>query len=65
MALDDYTWTIDRNGRCFIYWQGRLVRVLTGTRARKVIDAAAAGDEAVRLAIAKTTGNFKRGNERR
>ncbi|HYV49218.1 MAG TPA: hypothetical protein VFA20_30370 [Myxococcaceae bacterium] len=65
MALEDYSWLVDRDGRCFVRWQGRVVRVLTGAKARKVIDAIADGDEAARLAIARLTGNFKRGNERR
>jgi len=65
MALEDYSWMVDREGRCFVRWQGRVVRVLTGAKARKVIDAIAEGDEAARLAVARVTGNFKRGNERR
>jgi hypothetical protein len=65
MALEDYSWKVDGEGRCFVHFQGRLVRVLTGAKARKVIDAIAEGDEAARLAIARVTGNFKRGNERR
>ena len=65
MALGELSCTVDADGRCFIRWRGRVVRVLTGRAARKVIAAMAVGEREAQLAMAATTGNFKRGNERR
>ena len=49
-----------------IRFRGRLVRTLTGHDADAVRDALATGDpHAVQLVVARKTGNFKRGNERR
>jgi hypothetical protein len=49
-----------------IEFRGRLVRTLTGADADQVRAAREAGDEAaVQLLVARKTGNFKRGNERR
>jgi hypothetical protein len=49
-----------------ISWQGRVVKTLAGDDAarfrREVADL---DDDGVQLLLAKLTGNFKRGNERR
>jgi hypothetical protein len=52
--------------KVFVRFRGRLVRTLTGADADELRAATAAGDPAqVQLLIARKTGNFKRGNERR
>lgn len=52
--------------KVFVRFRGRLVRTLTGADAEEICAATAAGDTAqVQLLVARKTGNFKRGNERR
>ena len=52
--------------KVLIQFRGRLVRTLTGADAEEIRVAVASGDvAAVQLLVARKTGNFKRGNERR
>jgi hypothetical protein len=52
--------------KVLIRFRGRLVRTLTGQDAALVAAAVTAGDDdAIQLLVARKTGNFKRGNERR
>lgn len=55
-----------KDGKVFISWNGKQVTILKDQAARKFL-AAVAGLEgkAAQLVMAKITGNFKRGNERR
>ena len=51
--------------KALVYWQGLIVRTLTGRHADAVREAVRAGDDgALQLLLARLTGNFKRGNER-
>ena len=63
MSFFDYRATKD--GKVFISHEGRDVKTLRGGDALRFLDRVgdAGGDEA-QLAMAKATGNFKRGNER-
>ncbi len=63
MSVFDYRTTKD--GKVFISHEGRDVTTLRGGDAVRFLDRVrdAAEDEA-QLAMAKVTGNFKRGNER-
>ena len=55
-----------KDGRVLIYWQGKHVMTLKGDRARKFLaQVDGLDDRAAQLVMAKVTGNFKRGNERR
>lgn len=66
-GLEDHPFTLreGKDGRIHISWRGRPVATLKGAQAasfRKRIDGL---DEPRRqLAMAKITGNFKRGNEK-
>jgi hypothetical protein len=54
------------DGTVAIFWKNRPATVLTGKLAEHFLDAAPEADEAeLQLLMAKATGNFKRGNERR
>jgi hypothetical protein len=55
-----------KDGKVFISWNGKQVTILKDQAARKFL-AAVAGLEgkAAQLVMAKITGNFKHGNERR
>jgi len=60
----DYRVTKDR--RVFITWRGRQAAILTGARAARFIaEVDDADDDYAQLLMARNTGNFKRGNERR
>ncbi len=55
-----------KDGKVFIYWHDKHVTTLKGEAARKFLDKidALEGKEA-QLVMAKVTGHFKHGNERR
>ena len=60
----DYTATKD--GRVLITWYGKHVTTLKGEKARKFLaQVDGLDDRDAQLVMAKVTGNFKRGNERR
>jgi hypothetical protein len=65
-AAHDFGWRATRDGRVFITWRGREVKVLTGAQAgRFLARVEGATDAEAQLEMARVTGNFKRGNERR
>jgi hypothetical protein len=61
-----FAWQSTKDGRVRISWRGRVVTTLAGASAarflREVEDLDEAGEQ---LLLARVTGNFKRGNERR
>lgn len=80
MGDDDGSTPVDRRGKLadepfdvqvtrdkvLISFRGRIVRTLVGADADEIRAAVASGDAAaVQLLVARKTGNFKRGNERR
>lgn len=61
----DFGWRSTRDGRVFITWRGREVKVLTGAQAGRFLARVEGASEAeAQLEMARVTGNFKRGNER-
>ena len=55
-----------KDGRVFILWNGRQVVALAGKKAEKFMGSIGDLDaEGRQLLMARVTGNFKRGNERR
>ena len=63
MSVFDYRTTKD--GKVFISHEGRDVTTLRGGDAARFLDRVRdAGEDEAQLAMAKATGNFKRGNER-
>jgi hypothetical protein len=63
-----FTYRITEDGKVFVWWHGRSNRrevVIWGSRATKLIAALPGMDhKQEQLALARATGNFKRGNER-
>ena len=61
-----FTFSQRGDGSVAIFWKGRRVSVLTGKLAENFLAAApeCTGQE-LQLLMAKATGNFKRGNEKR
>jgi hypothetical protein len=62
----DFSYTVTKDGRVRIAFRGRHVVTVAGPRAGRLSAqlASADGEEAQQL-LARATGNFKRGNERR
>lgn len=61
-----FTFRATKDGRIFIAWRGRDAASLKGREAAKFLAAVeGAGPDAQQLLMARVTGNFKRGNERR
>ncbi|MHA1138176.1 MAG: hypothetical protein ACTSSE_16985 [Candidatus Thorarchaeota archaeon] len=74
MNSDDFSSTLDskpyswqeNKGEVRISWKGKIVTVLRKESALKFLDRiSGANEREVQLIMAKATGNFKRGNERR
>jgi len=62
---DVFSYRVTKDGKVFIYWQGKQVMILKDKQAQsfatKVADLS---HKETQLVMAKLTGNFKRGNER-
>jgi hypothetical protein len=66
---EQFSYRVAKDGRIFVYWHGANGKreiVLKGARAEKLIRELPGMDaDRQQLALARATGNFKRGNERR
>ncbi|MEZ4670881.1 MAG: hypothetical protein R3E39_23505 [Anaerolineae bacterium] len=61
-----FDFQITKDGKILIYWGGKIVTTLSGDAAQKLAPKLDTTDEsAIQLALAKATGHFKHGNERR
>ena len=57
---------ITKEGKALIYYQNKLVKTLKGKSAEKLASKLdEADDYEIQIILAKETGNFKRGNEKR
>ena len=66
LEAEPFTYQPTKDGDVRIACQGKVVTVLAGKpAARLMATLASAEPDQVQLALAKATGNFKRGNERR
>lgn len=55
-----------KDGSVRISYGGRVVTTVAGDQAKRLVQALASADgRAAQLLLAKATGNFRRGNERR
>lgn len=65
LALDPFDWQRTASGQIRVSRGGRLVAVVAGAAARR-LDRVLDGDDedAVQHALARATGNYRRGNER-
>ncbi len=66
--LDDeiFSYQATKDGAIFLFWQGRHVKTLRGKTATSFLTKIAGADHTTaQLIMAKATGNFKRGNERK
>lgn len=61
----DFNYRAHKDGTVRIAWHGRVVTTLAGKEAARFLARVKGADPAAaRMAMAKATGNFKRGNER-
>jgi hypothetical protein len=66
LSADPFDYRVTKNGQVFISRGGRQVGTVSGERAARLIKELARGTERDRqLVLAKASGNYKRGNERR
>ena len=62
----EFSYRSSKDGKVFISWYGAPIMTLKGTRAGKLLARLTNADPgAQQLALAKVTGHFKHGNERR
>lgn len=62
---EPFAYTVRKDGTVAVSHQGRQVVIVGGKDAARLMAKLEGADaEAVQLALAKVTGNFKRGNER-
>ncbi len=63
--LAEFDFRETKSGKVLLYWKGKLIKTLSSMEASRFLDRMGQADsESARLLLAKTTGNFKRGNER-
>jgi hypothetical protein len=66
VSTGEFGWQATKDGRVRITWRGRVVTTLAGASAARFVHQAEGADEdTVQGLLARATGNFKRGNERR
>jgi hypothetical protein len=67
VGKEQFSYRVTKDGKVLVYWHGKAGRreiVLKGTRAAKLAaELPGMGHEEEQLALARATGNFKRGNE--
>lgn len=66
--LDDdlFDYQLTKSGQVLVSRGGRRIAVIAGAKAAKLVAQLDRGDERARqLALAKVTGNYRHGNERR
>ncbi|GAU76062.1 hypothetical protein [Fusibacter sp. 3D3] len=61
-----FDYTVSKNGKVFISWYGKEVMILKDQASKKLLEKLEnASEYDVQLILAKVTGNFKRGNEKK
>lgn len=62
-----FTCRVSKNQTIFIAYEGKEIKIIKGKEAEKWIRKIqqAETDQAIQLVLAKATGNFKHGNEKR
>lgn len=64
---EPFNYRVTKDNTVFLEYNGRQVKVLKGTEAEKFLKRICVADNTTeeQLIMAKITGNFKRGNERK
>lgn len=61
---DPFTWQITKDGRVLVFRGGRQVAIVAGARADRLRPRLESSPDAAQHALARETGNYRRGNER-
>jgi hypothetical protein len=63
---DEFSFRATKDGKVLIERHGRRITVLAGERARRFLRRTEGAEpQAIQLELARVTGNYKHGNERR
>ena len=62
---DIFSYRATKDGKVFLYWQGKQIKILKGFGAQEFLEDIADLDRReAQLVMARVTGHFKHGNER-
>lgn len=63
---EPFTYQATKDGKVFIHWHGRQIMILKETSAEKfMLSIAQADTQQAQLLMARVTGHFKHGNEKK
>lgn len=62
---DPFSWTATKDGRVLIFRDGRQVAIVAGAQADRLRPKLENSPEEAQQVLARATGNYRRGNERR
>lgn len=65
LEADPFCWQITKDGRVMVFRGGRQVAVIAGANADRLRPRLATSPEGAQQALARATGNYRRGNEKR
>ncbi len=66
LETNPFSFRVTKDNKVFIHWNGKQVMALKGSAAEKFLAAiTGADDQQAQLIMAKATGQFKHGNEKR
>jgi hypothetical protein len=67
MGLEDdpFSWQVTKDGRVLVFRDGRQVAIISGADADRLRPRLTTTDERAQQALARATGNYRRGNEKR
>lgn len=67
MGLEDdpFSYRVTKDGRVLVSRGGRLVVTVGGSRAERLVALLGEGEDQDQELLARATGNYRRGNERR
>ncbi|GCD09379.1 hypothetical protein [Clostridium tagluense] len=61
-----FSYKVSKDNKVFVFWYGKQVLILKGKESEKFLAKIQnANSKEAQLILAKVTGNFKRGNEKR
>jgi hypothetical protein len=61
-----FSYKVSKDNKVFVFWYGKQVMILKGKESEKLLARILnVNSKEAQLILAKVTGNFKRGNERR
>ncbi len=65
LISDPFSYRITKSGTVLVSRGGRMIVTVAGSQARALITKLGKSDESDQMLLAKATGNYRHGNERR